>query len=69
MAEFRTINPNGEAPAIVDTEGPGGTETRLLDPIAILFYLGEKTSKLMGSPRIAASSSHGVHGKGRRCRR
>ena len=49
-AEFRAINPNGKVPAIVDTDGPGGTETRVFDSTAILLYLGEKTGKLMGSP-------------------
>ena len=50
MPEFRAINPNGKVPAIVDTDGPGGTETRVFDSSAILLYLGEKTGKLMGSP-------------------
>jgi glutathione S-transferase len=49
-AEFRAINPNGKVPAIVDTDGPGGAETRVFDSTAILLYLGEKTGKLMGSP-------------------
>ena len=50
MPEFRAINPNGKVPAIVDSDGPGGTETRVFDSSAILLYLGEKTGKLMGSP-------------------
>jgi GST-like protein len=37
-------------PAIIDTDGPGGAETRVFDSIAILLYLGEKTGKLMGLP-------------------
>jgi GST-like protein len=49
-AAFRKVNPNGKLPAIVDTEGPGGTEARVFDSNAILLYLGEKTGRFMGTP-------------------
>lgn len=48
---FRAINPNGKVPAIIDTEGPCGKETRVFDSTAILLYLAEKTGKLLGSPQ------------------
>jgi GST-like protein len=47
---FRAINPNGKVPAIVDTDGPGGKETRVFDSSAILLYLGHKTGQLIGAP-------------------
>lgn len=47
---FRAINPNGKVPAIVDTEGPGGTEARVFDSSAILLYLGDKTGQFLGTP-------------------
>lgn len=47
---FRAINPNGKAPAIVDTDGPGGKEVRVFDSTAILIYLAKKTGKFLGDP-------------------
>jgi GST-like protein len=48
--DFRAINPNSKVPAIVDTDGPGGKETRIFDSTAILIYLAEKTDKFLGAP-------------------
>jgi GSH-dependent disulfide-bond oxidoreductase len=53
-AAYRTINPNGKVPAIVDTQGSAGAKTRLFDSSAILLYLGEKTGAFIGAPKDRA---------------
>lgn len=47
-AAFRSINPNGKVPALVDTAGPYGTPAILFDSTAILLYLSEKTGQFSG---------------------
>jgi len=49
LPAFRSINPNGKVPAIVDTDGPGGSEARIFDSNAILLYLGDKTRQFVGT--------------------
>ena len=49
LPAFRAINPNGKLPAIIDTDGPAGRETRVFDSTAILLYLAEKTGQFLGS--------------------
>ena len=47
--EFLSLNPNNKIPAIFDPNGPDGSPVALFESGAILLYLGEKTSKLVGS--------------------
>lgn len=50
QSSFRAVNPNGKVPAIVDTDGKSGKETRVFDSSAILLYLAEKTGRFLGQP-------------------
>jgi GST-like protein len=44
--EFRSLNPNGKIPAIIDSNGPGGKPLGLFESGAILVHLADKTGKL-----------------------
>ena len=45
--EYLKLSPNNKIPTIVDTDGPGGGRYTMMESVAILMYLAEKTGKFL----------------------
>ncbi|GAB2886386.1 glutathione S-transferase N-terminal domain-containing protein [Paraburkholderia jirisanensis] len=45
--EFRSLNPNGKIPAMIDPHGPNGRPLALFESGAILLYLADKSGQLL----------------------
>jgi GSH-dependent disulfide-bond oxidoreductase len=44
---FLSMNPNGQIPVIVDSDGPGGNPVTVSQSVAVLLYCAEKSGKFL----------------------
>jgi GST-like protein len=56
--DYLKINPTARIPTLIDPDGPGGRELILIQSWAILYYLAEKTGKLILSYPAARARTY-----------
>src|SRR5213596_3170268 len=57
-ADYLKLNPTGRIPTLIDPDGPGGKPLTLIQSWAILYYLAEKTGKLIPSDPEARARTY-----------
>ena len=56
--DYLKINPTARIPTLIDPDGPGGKPLTLIQSWAILYYLAEKTGKLIPSDPEARARTY-----------
>jgi GST-like protein len=56
--DYLKINPTARIPTLIDPDGPGGQPLTLIQSWAILYYLAEKTGKLIPSDPTARARTY-----------
>src|SRR5215471_8954759 len=56
--DYLKINPTARIPTLIDPDGPSGEPLTLIQSWAILYYLAEKTSRLIPSDPLARARTY-----------
>jgi GST-like protein len=60
--DYLKINPTARIPTLIDPDGPGGKPLTLIQSWAILYYLAEKTGRLIPSDPRQNTATSGASG-------
>jgi GST-like protein len=56
--DYLKINPTARIPTLIDPDAPGGQKLTLIQSWAILYYLAEKTGKLIPNNAAARARTY-----------